>query len=168
MQSTVDCGDEVLGEGHKEHSPHTGPLIEVICGVLNAAPLAADGCHCALGIQSAKSLFTVEDCVELALLVECHECIVLFLDAGCIRLQGVLPAVFECFPVGLLEHFIEDAAADFQVFPLLFPIDVVFSFEKLGVRIFRSLSHYFLPSSFAFRIRLISRDSTKAWQRVRS
>ena len=147
MQSTVDCGDEVLGEGHKEHSPHTSPLIEVICGVLNAAPLAADGCHCALGIQSAKSLFAVEDGIELTLLVECHECIVLFLDALSVHFKGVLPTLLEGVPVGLLEHFIEDAAADFQVFPLLFPINVVFSFEKLGVRIFRSLSHYFLPSS---------------------
>ena len=147
VQSTVKCGNEVLGEGHKEHAPHTSPLIEVICGVLNAAPLTTNGCHCALGIQSAKSLLTVEDSIKLSLLVECHECIVLFLDALCIHLQGVLPAVFECFPVGLFEHIIEDAAANLQVFPLLLPIDVVFRLEKLRIRIFRSLSHYFMPSS---------------------
>ena len=147
VQSTVECGNEILGEGHKEHAPHTSPLIEVVCSVLNAAPLTTYGCHCALGIQSAKSLFAVKDSIELALLVECHECIVLFLDALCIHLQGVLPAVFESFPVGLFEHLVENAATNLQVFPLLLPVDVIFCLKKLRIGIFRSLSHYLLPSS---------------------
>ena len=167
-QRAVERGDEVLGEGHEEHAPHTRPLIEVVCGVLYAAPLTAHGGHGALCVQAAEATLTVEDAVLLALCIESHEVLIFALYTLAVRLEGIDPALTKGFPVGRFEHVPEDAADFKQIFLLLVPVHLVFGLPKLGIRVLYLFlfSHYSLPSSLWMR--LISRDSTKAWTRVRS
>ena len=147
VQSTVECGNEVLGEGHQEHDPHTSPLIEVICGVLDTTPLTANGCHCALAVQTAEASFTVEDNILLVCCIKCHECSILFFytigKSDCV----VLLTLKEFVPISLFEHFCEDFHAGHEVLALLLPIDIIFSLKELGIGILRFLSHYLLPSS---------------------
>ena len=71
----------------------------------------------------------------------------------------------EGLPVGLLQHIPDDAAHFLQVPALCLPVHVVLGPEELGVGEFH-LCHYLVPPFFWMR--LISRDSTKAWTRVRS
>ena len=162
VQSGVECGDEVLGEGHQQHAPHACPLIEVISGVLDTAPLTADGSHGALAVQAAEAALTVEDDILLVLGVESHESVELFLDALAVGLRVLYAVKPELLPVGSLEH-VPCYGADFlEVLPLRFPVYLVLAAEKLGIRVLYLflLSHYALPSSLWMR--LISRDSTKA------
>ena len=162
VQSGVESGDEVLGEGHQQHAPHACPLIEVISGVLDTAPLTADGSHSTLAVQAAETALTVEDDVLLVLGVESHESLELFLDALAVGLRVLYAVKPELLPVGSLEH-VPCYGADFlEVLPLRFPVYLVLAAEKLGIRVLYLflLSHYALPSSLWMR--LISRDSTKA------
>ena len=162
VQCAVERGNEVLGEGHKEHAPHTSPLIEVICGVLDAAPLTADGGHGALAVEAAEALLTVEDAILLAGGVESHEILVLALGTLEVGLNIIYTILTKLLPVGSLEEIPSNAADLFEVLPLLRPVDLIFAFPEFRIRILYLflLCHYALPSSLW--IRLISRDSTKA------
>ena len=168
VKGGVECGDEVLGEGAEQHGPHAGPLVEVICGVLYTAPLTANGSHSALAVEAAETALTVKDDVLLVLRIEGHESLELVLDAGRVGLCVFNAVLTELLPVGGLEKIPGNTAELLKVFPLSLPVDLVFAPEELRIRILYLflLSHYALPSSLWMR--LISRDSTKAWTRVRS
>ena len=146
-QRGVECGDKVLGEGHKEHTPHARPLIEVVRRILDAAPLTADGGHCALAVETTKVLFTVEDEVNLFLGACIHECFIFVRYAFAVGLEAVDGVLLELFPVGLLNELPCDAAELFKVFPLLLPFYIILRAEEFGIRVFRSFRHDYLPSS---------------------
>ena len=166
-QRAVHGGDQILGEGAEQHAPHMGPFPEVIGGVLHAAPLAADGGHAALAVQTAEAALAVDDAVPFLLAVQGHEVLVLALDALAVGLEDADHVIAELFPVGLLEHLAEDADDFLQVLALLLPVDIIFGFPEFRIgELNLFLCHYLIPSSLWMR--LISRDSTKAWTRVRS
>ena len=147
IEHAVHRRDQVLAEGHQQHAPHAYPFIEVVSGVGNAAPLTADGRHGAILIQAAETLLTVEDRVDLLLLGAGLERFQFFLDAV-YRVLAVLHAgLTPGFPVGLLEHIPEDPADQLQVFGLRLEIHVILHLEEFRIGVFRSLSHYFVPSS---------------------
>ena len=165
VERHVQGRDQVLGEGAQQHTPHPQPFLEIIGGVGHAAPLAAHGDHVALAVQGAQVLFTGFQQVQPfggghggdgPGLADHPADIVL--DVG-LLLGG------EGLPVGLLQHIPDDAAHFLQVPALCLPVHVVLGPEELGVGEFH-LCHYLVPPFFWMR--LISRDSTKAWTRVRS
>ena len=165
IERHVQGRDQVLGEGAQQHAPRPQPLLEVIGGVGHAAPLAAHGDHVALAVQGAQVLFTGFQQVQPfggghggdGLGLADHPADIV-LDVG-LLLDG------EGLPVGLLQHIPDDAAHFLQVPALCLPVHVVLGPEELGVGEFH-LCHYLVPPFFWMR--LISRDSTKAWTRVRS
>ena len=164
-QRAVHGGDQVLGEGAQQHAPHAGPFPEIVGGVLDAAPLAADRGHGALAVEAAEAALAVDDAVPLLGLVQRHEVVVLLLDALAVGLEDVGHILAELLPVGLFQELAEDAHDFLEVFALLLPVDVIFGFPEFRVGILY-LRHYLFPSSLWMR--LISSDSTKAWTRVRS
>ena len=166
-QRAVHGGDQVLGEGAEQHAPHLGPFPEVVGGVLHAAPLAADGGHGALAVQTAEAALAVDHAVPFFLVVQGHKVGILALDALAVGLEAVDEALADVFPVGFLEHVAEDAEHFLQVLALLLPVDIIFGFPEFRIgELNLFLCHYLIPSSLWMR--LISRDSTKAWTRVRS
>ena len=165
VEHHVHGRDQVLGERAEQHAPHAGPFIEVVGGVLDAAPLTADGAHGAVAVEAAEVTLTVEDEVNLILHRGSREGLVLFFDTVTVGNENVLPALAELFPVGRLEHVPEDAADFLQVFALCGPVHIVFCLEEFWIGIFH-LAHYSAPLSLW--IFLISRLSTNACTRVRS
>ncbi len=145
-QRAVEGGDEVLGEGHQQHAPHAGPFPEVVGGVLDAAPLAADRGHGALAVETAETALAVDDTVELLAVVEGHEVLVFALDALAVGLEARQGVLAELLPVGLLEHLTEDAHDGLQVFALLFPFNIIFRVPEFRIRVL-NLGHYALPPS---------------------
>ena len=147
IKHTVEGGDQVLGEGHQEHAPHTRPLIEIVGGVLDAAPLAADGGHIAGAVQAAQAPFTVDYAVNLVGRIQGHESLVFFLHALPVGLDFSELRLAEGLEVSLLEHVDDDGANFLQVLDLVAQLHIVLCLPEGRVGIFRTSCHYLLPSS---------------------
>ncbi len=170
VQGGVERRDQIAREGREQHQPHSAPLVEVIGRILDAAPLAADRGHGALAVETAEVLFTVDQQVLPLFRRHRHDRVKFLFDAAAVVLEVVGHLLADGLPVGLFEHFTEDAHDLHEVFTLGLPVDVVSAFPERGIREFHSFlfCHYAIPSFCSLWMRLISRDSTKAWTRVRS
>ena len=120
-----------------------------------------------LSVELAEAFFTVFQ--EIHSLFGRHglNSLKLFRNSASVILEFSQTVLAEFFPVCLFEHINNNAADFLQVFTLLFPVNIVLCPKESRIRIpdFR-FSHQFLPPFFW--IRLISSDSTNAWNLVRS
>ena len=161
----IQCGNQILGESAQQQTPHLDPFKEVNGSALQTLPFTADSGHGTLAIQVAQMLFAVLEQVNPLVPAHGLDGFELTNQTAAVILDIVKLLLAEGFPIGFLEH-IDDNAADFlQVFALCLPIHIGFGTEEFGVGIF-ALTHYLTPPFFWMR--LISRDSTNAWKRVRS